>query len=189
MYQAEGWRHPHRVILVIVDKPEKTGQLALFPRYFFLITNWTEEQRPADAVLSHYRKRGTFEDRLGEFNAAIGCRLSSSKFAENEVTMLLGLPAFNLASMLRIEFEDELGGCWDLQRFQQTVLRTGARVAKHSRRLVIYIEESVRTFWSVMSSRIRSLRLANLWPPPRGVRPRAYTPLPSHAHQKLILRD
>ncbi len=146
-YQAEGWRHPQRVILVIVDKPEaKTGQLALFPRYFFLITNWTEEQRSADEVLSHYRKRGTFEDRLGEFNAVIGCRLSSSVFAENEVTLLLGLLAFNLASMLRIEFEDELGGCWDLHRFQQSVLRTGARVVKHSRRLVIYIEESVSAF-------------------------------------------
>ena len=56
-YQAEGWRHAQRVILVIVDKPEaKTGQLALFPRYS-LITNWTEEQRSADEVLSHYRKR------------------------------------------------------------------------------------------------------------------------------------
>ena len=190
MYQAEGWHHPQRVILVIVDKPDaKTGQLTLFPRYFFLITNWTEEQRSADEVLAHYRKRGTFEDRLGEFNAAIGCRLSSSKFAENEVTMLLGLLAFNLASMLRCEFEDELGGCWDLHRFQQSVLRTGARVTKHSRRLVIYIEESVSAFWAAMSSRIRSLRLANLWPRPRGVRPRAYTPLPRHAHEQLVLRD
>ncbi len=110
MYQAEGWRHPQRVILVIVDKPEaKTGQLALFPRYFFLITNWTEAQRSADEVLSHYRKRGTFEDRLGEFNAAIGCRLSSSEFAENEVTMLLGLLAFNLASMLRMRVRGRVG--------------------------------------------------------------------------------
>ena len=119
----------------------------------------------------------------------IGCRLSSSVFAENEVTLLLGLLAFNLASMLRIEFEDELGGCWDLHRFQQSVLRTGARVVKHSRRLVIYIEESVSAFWAAMSSRIRSLRLANLWPRSRGARPRPYTPLPRHAHEQLVLRD
>ena len=190
LYQAEGWRHPQRVILVVVDKPDpKTGQLELFPRYFFLITNWTEQQRPADDVLAHYRKRGTFEDRLGEFNEAIGCRLSSSDFAENEVTLLLGLLAFNLASMLRIELEDELGGCWDLRRFQQTVLRTAARVAKHSRRLVVYLEESVRSFWAAMSSRIGWLRLANLWPRPRGVRSRAYRPPPRHAHQRLVLRD
>ena len=189
-YQAEGWRHAQRLILVIVDKPDaKTGQLDLFPRYFFLITNWTEQQRSGDEVLSHYRQRGTFEDRLGEFNEAIGCRLSSSDFAENEVTLLLSLLSFNLASMLRIEFEDELGGCWDLRRFQQSVLRTGARVAKHSRRLVIYIEESVRSFWDAMCSRIRSLRLAALWPRPRGGRARAYTPPPRHAHERLVLRN
>lgn len=190
LYQAQGWRHAQRVILVIVDTPDaKTGQLKLFPRYFFLITNWTEKQRSAKDVWFHYRQRGTFEDRLGEFNAAMGCRLSSSDFAENEVTLLLSLLAFNLSSMLRIEFEDELGGCWDLRRFQQSVLRAGARVAKHSRRLVIYLEESVRAFWDVMTSRIRSLHLASGWPRPRRVRPQAYQPPPPHAHQQLILRD
>jgi hypothetical protein len=190
MYQAEDWRHAQRLILVIVDKPDaKTGQLQLFADYFFLITNWSEEQRSADKMLSHYRKRGTFEDRLGEFKAAIGCRLSSSEFAENEVTLLLGLLAFNLASMLRIEFEDELGGCWDLGRFQKTVLRTGARVVKHSRRLVVYLEQSVQAFWEAISSRIRSLRLADLWPQPRGARSRAYEPPPRHAHQRMVLRD
>ncbi len=189
-YRAEGWRHAQRLILVIVDKPDaKTGQLDLFPRYFFLITNWPEQQRSADDLLSHYRQRGTFEDRLGEFNEAIGCRLSSSVFAENEVTLLLGLLAFNLASMMRCEFEDELGGCWDLRRFQQSVLRTAARVTKHSRRLVIYIEDSARAFWEAMSSRIRLLRLASLWPSPRGVRPQAYRPPPRHAHLRLVLRD
>lgn len=189
-YQAESWQHAQRLILVIVDKPDlKTGQLELLPRYFFLLTSWSEEQRSGEDVLAHYRKRGTFEDRLGEFNAAIGCRLSSPNFAENEVTMLLGLLAFNLASMMRNEFEDELGGCWDLSRFQQSVLRTGARVVKHARRLVIYIEQSVCEFWQVMSKRIGDLRLASLWPAPQGSRSRPYMPPPRHAHERLVLRD
>lgn len=189
-YQAKGWKHAQRLILVIVDKPDrKTGQLELMPRYFFLVTNWSLDQRSGEDVLAHYRKRGTFEDRLGEFNAAIGCRLSSPNFAENEVTILLGLLAFNLSSMMRNELEDELGGCWDLSRFQQSVLRTGARVVKGSRRLVIYIEESVREFWQAMSQRIAALRLAYLWPPPRGSRSRPYMPPPNHAHERLVLRS
>lgn len=189
-YQAEGWKHAQRLILVIVDKPDpKTGQLELMPRYFFLITNWSVEKKSGKEVLDHYRQRGTFEDRLGEFNAAIGCHLSSSDFEENEVTILLGLLAFNLASMMRNEFEDELGGCWDLSRFQQSVLRTGARVVKKSRRLVIYIEESVREFWQVMSKRIGDLRLPSRWATPRGSRSRPYTPPPPHAHERLVLRD
>ena len=140
-------------------------------------------------MLDHYRQRGTFEDRLGEFNAAIGCRLSSPNFEEYEATILLGLLAFNLASMMRNEFEDELGGCWDLSRFQQSVLRTAARVVKKSRRLVIYIEESVREFWQAMSKRIGDLRLPSLWETPRGSRSRRYTPPPPHAHERLVLRD
>lgn len=189
MYQAEGWRHAQRLILVVVDRPDpKTGQLELLPRYFFLVTNWTEDERGGEDVLTHYRRRGTFEDRLGEFNAAIGCRLSSPDFEENEVTMLLGLLAFNLVSMLRNELEDELGGCWDLSRFQQSVLRTGARVVKRSRRLVLYIEDSVRSFWQAMVRRIAALRLPPLWPSPRGSRPRRYTPPPRHAYERLVLR-
>jgi len=56
-------------------------------------------------VLAHYRRRGTFEDRLGEFNALVGPHLSSREFAENEATMLLALLAFNLTTMLPNEFE------------------------------------------------------------------------------------
>ena len=189
MHQADGWKHPQRLLLVVVDKPDpKTGQLDLMPRYFFLVTNWTSDQRSGEAVLAHYRKRGTFEDRLGEFNAAIGCRLSSPSFHENEATILLGLLAFNLASMMRIELEDELGSCWDLSRFQQSVLRAGARVVKASRRVVIHIEDSVRDLWLTMTKCINQLRLASQWSTPRGSRSRPYTPPPRHAHQRLVLR-
>ena len=117
-YQAEGWKHAQRLILVVVDKPDPvSGQLNLLPRYFFLITNWPNALRSGEQVLAHYCKRGTFEDRLGEFNEVIEPHLSSRKFVENEVTMLLALLTFNMTSMLRNEFEDALGGCWDLHRF------------------------------------------------------------------------
>jgi hypothetical protein len=60
-YQAETWKHPQRVILVIIDRPDpKTGQLPLFVKHFFLVTNWTEEQKSGENVLEHYRRRGTF---------------------------------------------------------------------------------------------------------------------------------
>jgi len=80
-YQAEGWRFAQRLLLVVVDKPDpKTGQLDLQPRYFFLVTNWPPTLRSGEDLLAHYRKRGTFEDRLGEFNAAIGPHLSGRGF-------------------------------------------------------------------------------------------------------------
>jgi len=189
-HQAEGWKHAQRLILVVVDKPDpRTRQLNLLPRYFFLITNWPRTLRSGEEVLAHYRKRGTFEDRLGEFNAVIGPHLSSREFVENEVTMLLALLAFNMTSMLRNEFEDALGGCWDLHRFQQSVLRAGGRVVKHARRLWLHVEESVSSFWRVMTKRIGQLQLTSRWNSPHGARCRDWVPPPSHAHLSLVLRD
>lgn len=189
-HQAEGWKHAQRLILVVVDKPDpRTGQLDLLPRYFFLVANWPRTLRSGEQVLAHYRKRGTFEDRLGEFNAVIGPHLSSREFVENEVTMLLALLAFNMTTMLRNEFEDALGGCWDLHRFQQSVLRAGGRVVKHARRIWLNVEESVGSFWRVMAERIGQLRLASRWRSPHGARHRDWIPPPSHAHLLLVLRD
>jgi hypothetical protein len=188
-YQAEGWRHAQRLILVVVDKPDaKTGQLDLFPRYFFLVTNWTEEERNGEEVLDHYRPRGTFEDRLGEFQQAIGAHLSSEEFHYNEVTLLLILLAYNLASLLRIELEDDLGGCWDLSRFQNSVLKAGGKVVKHARRLCLHVAQSVVPLWQRMVARIRRLRLASRWAPPRGARRRTWVPPPAHAHLTEVLR-
>ena len=110
-YQIDTWQHSQRLILVVVDKPDPaTGQLNLIPRWFFLVTNWPETSRSADELLTHYRKRGTFEDRLGEFNEAIGVHLSSQGFKANEATMLLALLAFNLNTICRNELEDSVGG-------------------------------------------------------------------------------
>lgn len=189
-YQAEDWEYAQRLILVVIDEPDPvTGQLNLMPRYFFLVTNWPRTLKSGEQLLTHYRQRGTFEDRLGEFNEAIGAHLSSPNFDENEVTMLLAMLGFNLASMLRNELEDALGSCWDLHRFQQSVLRAGGRVVKGSRRLWLCIEESVKEFWQVLCKRIKQLRLPKLWTAPRGAISRRYVPPPSHAHQHLVLRD
>ena len=189
-YRADQWQHAQRLILVIVDRPDPvSGQLNLMPTYFFLVTNWPPVLRSGEELLAHYRQRGTFEDRLGEFNEAIGPHLSSPDFDENEVTMLLAMLGFNLSSMLRNELEDALGGCWDLHRFQKTVLRAGGRVVKGSRRLWVHLEESVSEFWQLISARIQQLRLSSLWATPRGATSRAYMPPPPHAHQRLVLRN
>lgn len=188
-HQAEGWKHTQRLILVVIDRPDpETGQLALAPRYFFLVTNWSASERTAEEILSHYRKRGTFEDRLGEFQGVIGAHLSSPHFAENEATMLISLLAYNLSSMLRIELEEELGSCWDLGRFQSSVLKAGGRIVKGSRRLWLYVAQSVEPLWLRLIKRIARLRLPTSWTAPRGARRRAWVAPPSHAHLTEVLR-
>ena len=188
-YQAGTWKHPQRVLLVIIDRPDpKTGQLPLLVEHFFLVTNWSQEQKSAADLLAHYRRRGTFEDRLGEFNAAVGPHLSSPQFHENEVLLLLSLLAYNLASLLRTELETSTGGGWDLKRFQHSVLKAGGRLTKHSRRLVLTLARAVAPFWQLLADCLAGWRLPKRWTP-RGPQHRDWMPPPPHAHLQLVLRS
>lgn len=189
-YQAETWRHSQRVLLVIVDRPDrKTGQLNLLPETFFLVVGWKPEELDGPAALAHYRRRGTFEDRLGEFQQAIGPHLSHADFHENETLLRLSLLAFNLVSTLRIEYEDKAGSCLDLGRFQRDVLKAGGRVVKHSRRLVLYVAQAAAPFWERLVACMARWKLPARFPKPRGSRKRDWMPLPSHAFMAEVRRE
>ena len=189
-YQAESWRYAQRVILVIVDCPDpKTGQLFLEPDYFFLVTSYSAEQRPAEERLEHYRQRGTFEDRLGECRQWIGPKLSSQDFASNEATLLLSLLAFNLANMLRCELEDGAGACWDLGRFQKSVLKAGGRIAKKAGRVMVHLAAAVVPLWQRLVARLGQWRLPKRFPAPRRPTYRPFIPPPRHAFLTRVIRE
>jgi hypothetical protein len=194
-YQAGTWTRPYRVVLVVIDLPDpRTGVRELFPHYFFLVTNWSSAQRSGWDLVEHYRRRGTFEDRLGEFNGAIGPGLSANSFAANEASLLLKLLAFNLAGMLRGELEEASGCGWDLQRVQRTVLKAGARVVEHGRRVIVDVARAAGVLWARLLARIE-----RWWRPPdvgarrdwgrQLPRPRTWVPPPPHAHLCLVLRE
>jgi hypothetical protein len=200
LYQAGEWTQPYRVVLVVIDLPDaKTGLRDLFPHYFFLVTNWSVAQRGGWELLEHYRRRGTFEDRLGEFNGAIGNGLSAGSFDANEASLLLKLLAFNLAGMLRGELEDASGCGWDLKRVQQTVLKAGARLVQHSRRVIVDVAQAAGVLWDRLLDRVQrwwrpSRSAAGLRGAPIGwgrasPRPRRWMPPPRHAHLCLVLRE
>lgn len=189
LYQAGEWTRPYRVVLVVIDLPDpQTGLRELFPHYFFLVTNWRVEQRSGWELVEHYRRRGTFEDRLGEFNGAIGNGLSAGSFEANEASLLLKLLAFNLAGMLRGELEDASGCGWDLKRVQQTVLKAGARVVEHGRRVFVDVARAAGVLWDRLLDRIQRWWRADAWGR-RGPRPRRWVPPPRHAHLSLVLRE
>jgi hypothetical protein len=189
-YRCASWNHPQRLVLVIMDHPDAvTGQLNLLPKYFFLICNWPAEQKDGWQLLEHYRKRGTFEDRLGEFNQAIGPNLSSPSFAANEGTLLLALLAFNLAGMLRGEMEKATPQSgWDLQRLTATVLKAGGRVLEHGRRLIVDLASSAAPLWMLLLGRLTRWRLPASWDKAPTPRPRPWVPPPAHAHRSLVLQ-
>jgi len=187
-HKAEDWRHAQRVILVVVDRPEASGQLKLIPKYFFLVTNQSENTKDANELLDHYRQRGTFEDRIGEFNQAIAARLSSPTFAENEAMLLLSLLAFNLLAILRGEMESTSPNGWDLSRLQRTVLKAGARMVKGGRRIWFDVAAAVAPFWERLARRMRRWCWPDHWKLPFQPKSREYMPPPPHAHLSLVLR-
>jgi len=195
MYQAASWTRPYRLVLVVIDLPDaKTGLRELFPHYFFLLTNWGLGQRSGWDLLVHYRNRGTFEDRLGEFNAVVGGGLSGESFAANEASLLLKLLAFNLAGMIRGELEDDSGAGWDLRRVQQTVLKAGARIVAHGRRLIVDVAHAAGVLWGRLLERVNRWWRDESWGRDdagrrRGPRPRPWVPPPAHAHLHLVLRE
>jgi hypothetical protein len=202
-YQAARWTRPYRLVLVVTDLPDpKTGLRHLFPHHFFLITNWRPEQKSAWTLLEHYRGRGTFEDRLSEFNAVVGSGLPAESFQSNEAALRLKLLAFNLAEMVRGELEAAGAGTgWDLRRVQQTVLRAGARVVEHSRRLFLDVAQAAGALWGSLLDRVQLWWRDPTWgrqaagrrssTPGRqpGPRPRPWVPPPAHAHLHLVLRQ
>lgn len=194
-YRAASWTRAYRLVLVVVDLPDpKTGMRALFPDYFLLITNWDVRRRSGQQLLEHYRRRGTFEDRLGEFNACVGDGLPAGSFEVNEARLLAKLLAFNLAGMVRGELEDASGCGWDLLRVQQTVLKAGARVVEHSRRLIVDVARAAGLLWGRLLDRIGRWWRDASWGRDaagrrRDPRPRPWVPPPAHAHQCLVLRE
>ncbi|HUU22069.1 MAG TPA: IS1380 family transposase [Phycisphaerae bacterium] len=194
-YRAASWTRPYRLVLVVIDLPDaKTGRRELFPRYFFLVTNWSAERRSAWDLLEHYRKRGTFEDRLGEFNAVIGPGLPAESFVANEASLLLKLLAFNLAGMIRGELEDSSGNGWDLRRVQQTVLKAGARVVEHAQRLIVDVAAAAGVLWARVLDRVGRWWRDEAWGRDAagrraGPRPRPWVAPPAHAHLCLVLRE
>ena len=194
-YRAASWTRSYRLVLVIVDLPDpKTGMRKLFPHYFFLLTNGQAARRSAWGLVEHYRKRGTFEDRYGEFNAVIGPGLPAGSFAANETALLLKLLAFNLAGMIRGELEDASGSGWDLRRVQQTVLKAGARVAEHGRRIFVDVAKAAGVLWGRLLERVQRWWRDETWGRDaagrrRGGRARPWVPPPSHAHLFLVLRE
>ncbi|MFG0262865.1 MAG: hypothetical protein ACF788_10790 [Novipirellula sp. JB048] len=96
----------------------------------------------------------------------------------------MALLSFNLTTICRNELEDSLGGSWDLTRFQLFVLKVGAEIVKHSRRLMLRIAESAAPLWSRLIARLEAWST----PPKASGRRRGFTPLPRHAHLSEVLR-
>jgi hypothetical protein len=152
-YYGKRWKKKRRVILVVQETP---GELYL--HHFFLVTS--DKRSPAEAILEHYRQRGTSEARFGEFKSRLEPKLSctTQEDAEHEgawranaSTFQLYLLADGLLHALRWITKQKLsadGSLPKLVRVQRWIIDVAVRVTTSARRVHAHIADTSFGLWS-----------------------------------------
>jgi len=174
-YQASSWSKKRRVVLVIVENPGE-----MFLNHFWLVTSWTEAEKPAEDLLPHYRQRGTAEGTFGELMDTIAPALSSNKRAKshyrgrplpeekrlnlsyytNETRLILAALAYNLAHAVRTVVVTAVGTGMSIKRVRERFLRIASRFTLHSRRIIVIVANDVRERWNAVWRAMRRLDFA-----------------------------
>src|SRR5215217_7913281 len=87
-------------------------------------------------------------------------RLSCHRFVANQVRLQLFVLAYNLGNFLRRLTLPKAVKEWSLQSVQLKLIKTGAKLVRHARRLVFQMAEVAvpRDVWGAMLERIGRLR-------------------------------
>lgn len=168
-YQAKDWSAERRLVLVVQEVPEE-----LFPRHFFLLTNWNEKTMPAEDLLWFYRQRGTAESYIGDIAGVLAPTMSSTRrqkshyqgrrvhqhyepvdpFANNEVYLLLNGLAYNLIHAARSLLQIATHRGCSFRCFIENVLKAPARVLLHSRRVIVVISGLYAGAWQKLCRKL-----------------------------------
>jgi hypothetical protein len=164
-YRAGPWSRPRRVVLVVQERPDD-----LLLDHFWLLTSIGATAAPAGDLLAHYRQRGTAEGHFGELMDVLAPALSSTPRAKrhyrgsplpvlptgidaaarNEAVLLLHLMAYEVMHAGRRVMEIATATGWSLRRFRERVLRVGARVLIHARRVTVVVAEAAARHWATL---------------------------------------
>ena len=157
-YRAQSWSKARRIVAKIEFHPGD-----LFPRVGFVVTNLPTEP---EWIIRFYNQRGTAEQHMKEGKYAINwTRLSCKRFRDNEVRLQLHALAYNLGSFLqRTDLPEEVAD-WSLTSIQSRLIKIGARVVRHARKITFQLAEVAvpRNVFRQILAAIRALK-----PPPRS---------------------
>jgi hypothetical protein len=131
----------------------------LFPTVGFLVTNLGAKP---EGVVHVYHGRGRAEPWMKEGKYALQwTRLSCHRCVANQVRLQLFILAYNLGHCLRRLTRPKAVMEWSLRSVQLKLIKTGARLVRHARRLVVQMAEVAvpRDVWMAILERIGGLRL------------------------------
>ena len=123
----------------------------LFPKVGFVVTNLN---LPPEGVTHFYNGRGTAEQWIKEGKYALNwTRLSCHRFVANQVRLQLFILAYNLGNFLSGLCLPKAVKHWSLRSAQIKLIKIGARLVRHARRLVFQFAEVAvprEVFWQVL---------------------------------------
>jgi hypothetical protein len=104
----------------------------------------TNLSRPAKRVVRFYNQRGTAEQWIKEGkNAVKWTRLSCHDFVDNQVRLQLFVLAYNLGNFLPQAVLPRAVRHWTLTTLREKLIKIGAKVVRHSRKIVFQMAEVV----------------------------------------------
>src|ERR1035437_6723795 len=116
----------------------------------------------AASVTWFYNGRGTAEQFIKEGKIALNwTRLSCHDFVDNQVRLQLFALAYNLGNLLRRLALPPRVKHWTLTTLRDKLIKIGAKVVRHARRVVFQMAEVAitRTLFAAILRRIERLRL------------------------------
>jgi hypothetical protein len=152
VYQARSWERARRVVAKV-----EWHQGELFPRVGFVVTNMSAKPK---GVVHFYNGRGSAEGWIKEGKYALNwTRLSCQRFRANQVRLALFVLAYNLGNFLRRLALPRAVRHWCLRTLQQKLIKIGAKVVTHSRRIIFQMAEVgvPRPLFEAILKRIRAL--------------------------------
>ena len=155
LYQAKSWNRARRVVAKV-----EWHHGELFPRVGFIVTNLI---RPPKRVVRFYDQRGTAEQWIKEGkNAVKWTRLSCHDFVDNQVRLHLFVLAYNLGNFLRQTVLPQAVRHWSLTTLREKLIKIGAKVVRHSRKIVFQMAEVAvpRELFQTNLERIGRLRVS-----------------------------
>jgi hypothetical protein len=153
-YQAASWERPRRVVANV-----EWHQGELCPRVGFLGTNLSAKP---EGVVHFYNGRGRAEPWMKAGKDAVKwTRRSCHRCVANQVRRQLFGLAYDLGHFLRRLARPKAVTEWSLRSVQLTLIKTGARLVRHARRLVVQMAEVAvpRDVWMAILERVGGLRL------------------------------
>lgn len=161
--RAQKGERVRRIIAVAVEP----GPGELFPRRFYLCTNFARSEGGSQVLLALYRQRGTAEGHIGELvRETIPCLRAVPRgdvpgtvtIRDNNVAVVLAALAYELMHHLRRGLEKKLDQGWSLGRLRERVLKVAASVVRHARQTVFRLCPTKAALWEALAEAVCPVR-------------------------------